>query len=150
MNTNETCTDSNYGIELREEIREVFYNGGLNCAETTMLLLIKHGIIDVDINLQKMMSGFGGGMQKGLVCGAVTASVAAIGMKTGRLKSGESREPSANAVKEFLKNFEEQFSELMCNELIKDYESKSTEMYNHCINYIAISVELTEQLLCSI
>lgn len=131
----------------RKQIQQCFYNGGLNCAETTMRLLLKHRVIDGDMNLQKMMSGFGGGMQRGLVCGAVCAVVAAIGMEFGRLEPEELREPSSNAVRDFLKAFEEEFGALSCDDLIKGYESKSDAMYKHCTEYIGYAVDLAEEIL---
>ncbi len=132
--------------ELEKEIRAVFYNGGLNCAETTLRLLIERGSVNADISSQKMMSGFGGGIQKGLVCGAVIAAVAALGIKTGRISPEKSREPSAQAVRAFLESFEARFGGLMCCELTRDYVAKSEEMYDHCVDYVAAAIELTESL----
>ena len=82
------------------DVARYFYKGGLNCAESTLRCLIEEGIIDPPPEVVRMMTGFGGGMQRGTTCGAVVAAVAAIGWATGRTEPGQSREPSAAAVRE--------------------------------------------------
>lgn len=132
---------------MTQAVQEVFFNGGLNCAETTMRLLVEQGAVENDDRLKRMMSGFGGGMQRGLVCGAVTASVAAIGLKTGRTSQDEPREMSAHTVAAFLQAFEARFGALECRELCKHYESKSVEMYKYCAGIVAGAVEMTAFML---
>ena len=74
------------------------------------------------------------------------AAVAALGIKTGRISPEKSREPSAQAVRAFLESFEARFGGLMCCELTRDYVAKSEEMYDHCVDYVAAAIELTESL----
>jgi len=133
-------------MEKTTVIGDYFKNGGLNCAETTMRILIA-SLRDMPRDTQKMMSGFGGGMQRGLVCGAVCAAVAAIGMKTGRMEPEESREPSAKAVRMFLEKFEAEFGALTCAELTEGIVSKSDEMYRYCSKFVAFSADIAEQII---
>ncbi len=137
------CADQ----DLMQTVRKVFYNGGLNCAETTMRVLIERGVVEDNDGLRRMMSGFGGGMQRGLVCGAVTASVAAIGLKTGRINPDEPRELSAQAVAAFLQAFEARYGALECRELSRDYTSKSAEMYQYCADIVAGAAEMAACIL---
>lgn len=67
-----------------ETIQKYFYNGGLNCAESTMRTLIEEGVTGAPPESVRMMSGFGGGMQRGSTYGAVVAAVAALGWAAGR------------------------------------------------------------------
>ena len=53
------------------DVARYFYKGGLNCAESTLRCLIEEGIIDPPPEVVRMMTGFGGGMQRGTTCGAV-------------------------------------------------------------------------------
>lgn len=132
-------------------ITEYFYKGGLNCAESTMRCLIENEVVDIPLESVRMMSGFGGGMQRGAVCGAVISAVAAIGSKTGRVEPGESRQPSAAAVREFLNRFEDEFGTLYCHELqetyVKEHALKSEGMYRACTVFVEKAVELTEEIL---
>jgi C_GCAxxG_C_C family probable redox protein len=132
------------------DVRKYFYNGGLNCAETTMKCLIEDRAVDLPGSVVRMMTGFGGGMQCGAVCGAVVASVAAIGHVTGRTEVGESRDESAQLVEGFLGEFETEFGSFYCGELQQDYvkeEMKSDAMYCKCAVIVERAVELTKELL---
>lgn len=131
----------------KNDIKPYFFSDGLNCAESTIKLLIDHNAIDADQAFIKAMSGFGGGMQKGLVCGAVIASVAVIGLYTGRTSPEEDRASSAAAVKQFLQQFEERFGSLMCCELSDGYISKSKEMYASCSNIVTGAAEIVMSII---
>lgn len=128
-------------------VKDYFYRGGLNCAESTVRLLASMGKYEIPKDLIKAMSGFGGGMQRGLTCGAVTASVALLGLFTGRTEPSESREPSAQAVRIYLEEFEKRFGSLICEKLKADFESKSEEMYAHCAKFVTASVEIVVNIL---
>ncbi len=131
--------------------QDYFYNGGLNCAETTLRCLIEESAIDAPLETVRMMTGFGGGMQRGTTCGAVVAAVAALGWATGRTELGESRTASANAVHEFLKQFEEKFGALDCRSLravySKEHGLKSEGMYRSCTVFVEAAIEIARQVL---
>ena len=122
------------------DVTKYFYSGGLNCAETTLRVLIEDNVIDAPIETVRMMTGFGGGMQRGEICGAVIGGVAAIGWAVGRIDPSSSRRPSADAVRDFLKGFEEQFGNLRCRDLnqqyAKEHALKSEGMYRSCTVFV--------------
>jgi len=130
---------------------DYFYNGGLNCAETTLRCLIENGVIDAPPETVRMMTGFGGGMQRSSLCGTVVGAVAALGWATGRTEPGESRAASSAAVREFLRRFETEFGTLSCQELrtvyAKEHALKSEGMYRSCTIFVEKAVDLTEQIL---
>lgn len=134
-------------------VTEYFYKGGLNCAESTLRALIEDGVIDAPTDAIRMMSGFGGGMQRGSTCGAVVAVVCALGWVTGRTEPGADRTPSANAVREFLRKFEAEFGTLNCRELqatyVKEHALKSEGMYRHCTVFVEKAVALAEEILAA-
>lgn len=133
------------------DVRKYFYRGGLNCAETTLRCLIEDGVIDAPLEAARMMTGFGGGMQRGTTCGAVVAAVAALSWATGRTEPEQSREPSAKAVRAFLQAFEAEFGTLSCRELqatyVKEHALKSKGMYRHCTVFVERAVELVQEIL---
>lgn len=132
-------------------VTEYFYNGGLNCAESTLRVLIENGAIDAPMETVRMMSGFGGGMQRGTTCGAVIGAVSALGWATGRTEPGQSRTESAAAVKKFLSRFEAEFGTLECKELragyAKEHALKSEGMYRSCTVFVEQAVRLAEEIL---
>ena len=136
---------------MHSEVTEYFYNGGLNCAESTLRCLIENGIIDAPPEAVRMMTGFGGGMQRGTTCGAVIGAVAALGWVTGRTEPEQSRQPSAEAVREFLRAFEDTFGTLNCRELqavyVKEHALKSEGMYRRCTVFVEKAIELVQDIL---
>ena len=133
------------------EVRDYFYAGGLNCAESTLRCLIEKGVIDAPPETVRMMSGFGGGMQRGEICGAVTAAVAALGWRLGRTDPSEDRRPSARAVRSFLTRFEEEYGSLLCRELrarhAREHALKSPGMYRSCTVFVERAEALAEEIL---
>lgn len=136
---------------MKPEVTKYFYKGGLNCAESTLRCLIEEGVIDAPPEAVRMMTGFGGGMQRGTTCGAVVGAVAALGWATGRTEPGQSREASARVVREFLRRFEERFGTLDCRTLqatyVKDHALKSEGMYRSCTVFVEKAVELVREIL---
>ena len=133
------------------EVTKYFYNGGLNCAESTLRCLIENGSIDAPADAVRMMTGFGGGMQRGTTCGAVIGAVAAIGWVTGRTEPDGSRAESAAAVREFLQRFEAEFGTLSCKELqatyVRDHALKSDGMYRKCTVFVEKAIEIADDIL---
>lgn len=136
---------------MKTDVTRYFYNGGLNCAESTLRCLIEKGGIDAPLEVVRMMTGFGGGMQRGTTCGAVIGAVAALGWATGRTEPGESRAASARTVREFLQAFEHAFGTLDCSSLqaayVKEHALKSDGMYRKCTVFVEKAVELTCEIL---
>lgn len=60
---------------MAADVTRYFYKGGLNCAESTLRCLIEDGVIAPPPEVVRMMTGFGGGIQRGTTCGAVVAAV---------------------------------------------------------------------------
>lgn len=133
------------------DVTHYFYNGGLNCAESTLRCLIENEVIDAPIEAVRMMTGFGGGMQRGTTCGAIIGAVAALGWVTGRTDPDGSRAESAAAVREFLKRFEAEFGVLSCKELqatyVKEHALKSDGMYRRCTVFVEKAIEITKEIL---
>ena len=136
---------------MGRDVSAYFYRGGLNCAETVLRCLIEDGAIRAPLETVRMMTGFGGGMQRGTTCGAVTAAVAALGWAEGRTEPEESRAASAAAVRTFLQRFEAEFGALSCEELrracAREHALRSQGMYRSCTVFVQRAVDLAEEIL---
>lgn len=135
---------------MMSDVRGYFYNGGLNCSESTLRALIEDGVVKLPMDAVKMMTGFGGGMQRGTTCGAVVGAVAAIGALTGRTDPDQPRAASAAAVREFLRRYEEAFGCIDCDSLrntyAKEHALKSEGMYRACTVFVEKAVEIIESM----
>ena len=133
--------------DLQTLIDRYFYLGGFNCAETTFTILHERGHLDVDPDVVRLMTGFGGGMSKGYVCGAVAAAVAAIGSRYGRTSPQQDREPSKRMVLTYLENFTRRYPSVNCTDLIRNYTAHTAEQYDHCKGILRASLEAFEETM---
>ncbi len=127
--------------------RDFFHKTGLSCSESTMELLQRIGKLADMPELTKSMSGFGGGMHRGLACGAVTGAVAALGAYCGRHLRGAPKEPLNSAVEAFLNEFESRFGSLTCDALIKDSGLSPEEQHKVCTGFVTAAVEIASRIM---
>lgn len=128
-------------IDIKAEIEKIFYIGGFNCAETTISVIMKSGVIDTDAKLIKMMTGFGGGMTRGYLCGSVVAAVSALGFLYGRTNKEQSREISKEVINRYLDQFIKGYGTVQCGALIRDFETKTEAQYAFCKKVIEFSLQ---------
>ena len=96
------------------ERSRAYFEEGNNCSVSVFRALSEvsdgHGSIDPDIAM-----GFGGGMGKnGLVCGAVSAGIMAIGLQA----KGREKAEVYKLVDTFLTDFKKHFGTVNCRELL--------------------------------
>lgn len=100
--------------------KEALYNyqNGYNCAQSILKTYSKELNLEEE-TLMKVSSGLGAGMFLGETCGAVTASVIAIGIVKGgeNLSEKEKNREVFKSVKSFEKEFKEKYCSLNCKEL---------------------------------
>jgi C_GCAxxG_C_C family probable redox protein len=126
---------------LKEEIERYFYIDGFNCAETTFKILYDNGYVkNADENTIKMLTGFGGGVTKGSICGAVAAAVMAFGSIYGRTRPEQPREISKKIIGSYLDKFIDEYGSINCEKIIKDFTPKTKEQYEYCKKVINSSI----------
>lgn len=118
-----------------EKALENFKN--YNCCQATISVFAEDLNLDVETAL-KISSGFGGGLTKAEVCGAVSGACMAIGLKYG--STDPENEESKEKVKEFMNKFIEKNKSCTCKGLL-GYD-KSTEEGAKIVE----EIELTEKL----
>ena len=108
-----------------EELGEkavTYFRNGYNCAQSVLLALSEHmnpqGKSDL---IPKIATGFGGGIGRcGSVCGALTGSIMAVGIKYGSNETGVEKRAKAYAnARKLLKKFEAQHGSATCRDLFK-------------------------------
>ena len=104
---------------------------GYNCAQSILLALYKQIEPDEKNELvPKIAAGFGGGLGRcGSVCGAVTATIMAVGIKYGSNEVDPEKQAKVYAYSsELFKQFEKQHGTVYCRDLIKCDLSKPEEL----------------------
>jgi C_GCAxxG_C_C family probable redox protein len=107
--------------------------------------------------IPRIATGFAGGFGgRGLVCGAVSGGVMAIGIKQGRSSETESSSPANGLSLKLCQRFEERFGTTLCHDLtecdltseegkkkFKDQRIKEEK----CINYVGTTASILADLL---
>ncbi len=98
------------------------FQSGYNCAESVLLALYEY-IEPKSKNelVPKIAACFGGGIGRcGSICGALTGSIMAVGIKYASNETGVEKRAKAYAyAKTLLEKFEEQHGTTFCRDLIK-------------------------------
>ena len=121
-----------------------YFEEGNNCSVSVFRALSEisdeHGTIDPGIAM-----GFGGGMGKnGLVCGAVSAGIMAIGLRA----KGREKAEVYKLVDTFLTDFKEHFGTVNCRELLgADLKTEEGMKYlkadgrKRCMEFVGCAAE---------
>lgn len=111
-----------------EEIKALFTEG-IDCSQViTGEFAEKLGL--EESLLRKMSACFGGGMQCGETCGAVTGALMVIGLKYGHSENGdqEQKQKMLEKTRQFKEMFLQKYPSCMCRELLGHDISKPGEM----------------------
>lgn len=110
------------------------FQNGYNCAQSVLLALYEHMEPGHKNELiPKIAASFGGGIGRcGSVCGALTGSIMAIGIKDAPNQTGVEKRAKAYAnAKELFNLFEKQNGTTSCRDLIKYDLSNPKRLHKH-------------------
>jgi C_GCAxxG_C_C family probable redox protein len=136
----------------------VNFKDGFNCAQSVFSAFSKDILPNEEL-AYKIASGFGAGIgRQGEVCGVVTGSVMAIGLRfgTNNLADSAKKEVNYQIVNEFIAEFKNRNSYIDCSSLLniemKDTEArkKATEnglFQNRCPVFVKDASEILEMLI---
>ena len=138
-------------MKKREEAKEKF-SCGFNCSQAVLSVFGEELGLDKETALN-MSAGFGGGITKGQVCGAVSGAVMALGLKYGH--SIEDKTKTNEMVNKFLEEFEKKNGSIVCKELLgydltkkEDFDKIIEEKLfeSKCPLFIENAVDLLEDI----
>ena len=140
----------------KEEIKELFMQG-IDCSQVVAGRLAD-GLEMEESLLRKMSACFGGGMQCGETCGAVTGALMVIGLKYGHSMNNDlkQKEIMREKTSEFKRLFAEKYESCMCRELLGHDISKEDEMeqvleqgllFDFCPCVVRDIIEILEKMI---
>lgn len=104
---------------------------GCNCCQAVLMSCCEAYAISPE-QAYHLAAFFGGGMRRGEVCGAVTGTLMALG-----LKYGDENNRQCSKSKDFLSNFEAQHGSVICRELLaKNRKKMCPTLIEYCANYL--------------
>ena len=133
------------------------YERGFNCSQSVLNAFKEEISLDKNL-LLKIAAGFGGGMRKGEVCGAVSGAIMVLGLKYGNSIEGdvETKEHIYSLTREFMKRFEEKNGSVVCKQLLgydlsnpEEHEilKKNDTFKQKCPFFIEDAVDILEEIL---
>jgi C_GCAxxG_C_C family probable redox protein len=141
-----------------EELAKKYFNGGFNCAESTLLSVTDSLGINNEL-IPKVATGFGGGFgRNSQICGAISGAVLAIGIKFGRndINDSKSKDLAYEKVRIFMKEFEDEFNSMICKELtgcdlrtregIEKYNKENKHSLD-CSKYVAFAAKKAFEMI---
>ena len=124
-----------------------YFKDGFNCSESVLRATTDILGIPVDEQSLRMTTGFGGGFgHAGCVCGALAASVMALGLLRGRTAATESREEAYALSKEFHDRFREKFGATCCRAL-NPHEFETREHLVNCVKITGNTAKLLMEFI---
>jgi C_GCAxxG_C_C family probable redox protein len=136
--------------------RELFA-GDCNCAQSSMKAILSASNLDFD-QVVPLAAGLGGGVaHQGNVCGAVSGSIAALGVLNSRLYSdvAKHKEETYALAEEFVQRFKQTHGSILCNDLtcvdMTDTKARSSAVKDGtftkvCPIYVETAVKLALEL----
>lgn len=112
----------------KEEIKALFMDG-IDCSQVVAGAFAEELGMDEAV-LRRISACFGGGMQCGETCGAVTGALMVLGLKYGHSENKDQRQKQIMMEKtaEFKAMFREKYPSCICRELLGHDISKEGEM----------------------
>jgi C_GCAxxG_C_C family probable redox protein len=126
------------------EAVENFFNG-CNCAQA-MLKTFSELSEEENKTLLKIALPFGGGVSRtGNICGAVSGSLMAIGLKYADAENAEAKAKAQILCREFIEKFTNEKGSIMCKELLGN--DISTEQGRSKINELGLREKICAKLI---
>ncbi len=106
---------------------EEYFTSGLYCAESVVLSIARAEGVESDL-LPKVATAFCSGMARSCsTCGALTGAIMGISLVLGRSTPNESVEPSYTAARKLIKEFEQEFGDRNCYDLLEGCDLDTPE-----------------------
>ena len=127
---------------MLKDLAQKYYNQGFNCAESIIRAGNEYYGLGLDEKACKMTAAFGGGMQVGDVCGALTGSACVVSSRYVAGSAHGSADLHPVMVK-LVRAFQDRFSSRLCREIKPKFFNKDV----HCQNTVTLAAEVLENVL---
>lgn len=140
----------------KEEIKNLFM-GGIDCSQVVAGYFAEACQMDQE-TMRRVSACFGGGMQCGETCGAVTGALMVLGMKYGTAKEGDAaqKEKMLTKIAEFKQSFGDVYPSCICKELLgyniadpEEFQKILDEglLFDFCPGVVEDTIKILEKIL---
>lgn len=118
-------------------VRKYYLEQGFNCAETMLLAANDEFNLNLDESHIRIMSGFGGGVCKEILCGAVTGGVAVLSIIF----------KDKDLLKKLVIEFQEQTENVFSSNDCSDIKPILRDEFNKCAKVIDKAYQILKTLI---
>lgn len=96
---------------------EHYFRQGFNCAEAVLLAAVESYDLQLQPDAVRLATGFGGGLGRGDVCGALSGAVLALGAAKGRISTEQDQDRFKSLRELIVAEFEAGLGTICCRDL---------------------------------
>ncbi|HBX22352.1 MAG TPA: hypothetical protein DEF34_01770 [Desulfotomaculum sp.] len=139
-------TEIDLATQMRNKAGESF-RSGYNCSEAIFTAFRELVAPDLNPELVRVFTGYGGGLgHAGCMCGALTGSVAILGLLTGRVNNEGDREKCYEHARNFHDRFEQKYSATCCR-VLNPHPFDTTEHLKNCLKITGNTAKMLTEYL---
>lgn len=127
---------------MLKDLAAKYYENGYNCAESIIRAGNEYYNLGLDEKALRMTGAFGGGLQVGDICGALSGSACVVSSKYIETKAHECTDLKPLMVK-LVRAFQAKFSSRQCAQIKAKFFSKEVR----CLNTVTTAADVLEQVL---
>ena len=128
-----------------------FGDDAMACSESSLRLLIERSVVNLPMDVVKMMTGLHGNINgsgnRYANCGAVNGAIVAIGAVFGRTEPDGDSKTVYRLVEQFLQEFETKFGSIKCISLADGRPLESLEQQYNCVEYVLFAADTAERII---
>lgn len=135
-------------LEARDKAGN-YYRQGFNCAESVLMAGRELLAPELSPEIVKLATPLGGGLGRaGCVCGALNASIMALGMIQGRTDSSTDRRETSQHAAKIYELFVQKFGSPCCREL-NHHEYDNDVHYRRCLKIVGGTAQILIEYLAN-
>lgn len=128
---------------LKDYVEKYFLQGNYNCAEAVLHASNDYYQLGLSEQAMKLVSGFGGGMQTGNVCGTLLAAISVFSLRYVETKAHESED-----IKPAVALLVQRFKEAMGGSILCcDIKPRLFQEGVRCLRTVEIACDVMEQVI---
>lgn len=127
---------------MLKDLAAKYYQQGYNCAETIIRAGNEYYNLGLDEKAFRITGAFGGGLQVGDICGALSGSACIISGKYIETKAHDCADLKPLMLK-LVRAFQTRFSSRLCAQIKVKFHTKEVR----CLNTVTLAAEILEQVI---
>ena len=128
---------------MLKDLAQKYYDMDYNCAESMVHAGNEYYGLGLSDHDMRMVGAFGGGMQVGDVCGALTGAACVISAKYIETRAHAQKQELHDVTLKLVRAFQEKFGSRLCGKIKVEYFEKEIR----CLNTVQTAADVLEKVI---